>query len=480
MTSASTRQRVVGCYLAGALAASFAHPFLPEDVRPAWFMIVEASAIGPTLVPLLRSPRGSRTPWWLLLLAMILLIIGNGGYLTFRVIPVGLGDTILAAGHACLLAAAVAVVVRRGRKDMGGMIDVSIVAMGLGGLLWTGMLQPRLLTMQTPMSGQASLLVSTFVLAGLLGAMSRLWRICPQRLVSLELWIVALMLALVGNVALAMAQGVLTLHRPPWAEVLFLLAYSCVGAAALHPSALELMQPGPAPVDHLGPTRLAFLGTAVALSPVIAGLRQLLDLPTDALLVTGGTVALVPLVMVRIGALAAQRRDAEVALIRQATTDTLTGLPNRAEFHTRLDRALSDRAGAGIAVLFCDLNGFKDVNDRLGHRAGDELLVMIGARLAGSLRAGDTVGRYGGDEFLAFCPDTTREEVLSVICPRLREAIAAPVQLAGGSVTVGASVGIVFADGETDPDALIGRADAAMYRAKQGHDREGPLAVAFA
>jgi diguanylate cyclase (GGDEF)-like protein len=473
-------RRAAGWYLAGAVLASSVHPFLPADVRPVWFVVVEASAIGPALVPLLRSPRGSRAPWWFLLVAMLLLLTGNGGYLSFHAIPASIGDAILAAGHACLLAGAVAVVIRRGRKDIGGMIDVSIVAMGVGGLIWTGLLQPRLVTLATPVSGQASLLVSVFVLAGLLGAMSRLWLVFSGRLVSLELWIAALGLALVGNVALASAQGVLTAHRPSWADVLFLVAYGCVGAAALHPSALDLMRPGPAPVDRLGTTRLVFLGTAVAASPVIAGVRQLAGLPADALLVTGGTLALVPLVMVRIGWLSAQRRDAETALVRQATTDTLTGLPNRAEFLNRLDRALASRRGEGLAVLFCDLNGFKQVNDRLGHRAGDELLAEVAARLAGSLRAGDTVGRYGGDEFLAFCPGTSRAEVLSVICPRLRAAIAEPVVLAAGPVQVGASVGIVFADGETDPDILIGRADAAMYQAKHAEDRERPLAVALA
>ena len=473
----------VGCYLAGVLAASFVHPFLPGDLRPAWFVAVAASAIGPTLVALRRSGAGSRTPWWLLLGALLLLVVGNGASLIGDD-PRAAGDVILTLGHACLLAGTVVLIVRRGRKDVGGMIDVSIVAMGLGAVLWTGLLQPRLVALDTSTSGQASLLVSTFVLAGVLGGLGRLWRIGTEPLVALRLLVAALVLALVGNISLAMTNGVLTSHRPPWAETLFLVAYGCLGGAALHPSAMELMRPGPAPEDQLGTMRLVFLGTAMAFAPVTAGFRQMAGLPTDGVLVAAGTLALVPLVMIRIGWLSAQRRRAELALIRLATIDALTSLPNRSEFLTRLGLALQNRrsgtAGNEIAVLFCDLNGFKAVNDRLGHGAGDELLVQVAGRLSASVRAGDTVARYGGDEFLAFCEATSREEVLRRLCPRLEEAVSVPFDLEAGRVNVGVSVGVVFASGDTDPVALIGRADAAMYEAKQRHHREVALAVAVA
>jgi diguanylate cyclase (GGDEF)-like protein len=188
--------------------------------------------------------------------------------------------------------------------------------------------------------------------------------------------------------------------------------------------------------------------------------------------------------MIRIGWLSAQRQEAERALVRQATIDSLTGLPNRLEFLARLEDALAAPRGGpdgdAVAVLFCDLDGFKDINDRYGHQAGDELLMIVAQRLSASMRVGDTVARYGGDEFLALCTGTSRHEVLRVICPRLREAIAAPVAVTGGTVTVGASVGVVFAEGVTDPATLISRADAAMYAAKQRRDREPAMAVTVA
>ena len=478
VTTASIRP--TAWYMAVALAASLVHPFLPAQVRPLWFVGVIVATLGPTVVAVMRNPPGSRLPWWLLLVALLFLVVGNGvGSVVDNARATG--DALLTVGHACLLAGTVVLVLRRGRRDVGGMIDVSIAAVGLGSLLWTGLMQPRLVALNVPVDGQAAILATTFVLAGVLGALGRLWRSGGRRLVALILMVVALSCALVGNVGLAMTNGVLTTGRPPWAETLFLLAYCCLGGAALHPSAQELMRPGPASSEHLGSTRLAFLGAAMALSPVTAGVRQLSGLPADGLLVTVGTLAIVPLVMLRIGSLAAERRRAELALVRQATIDALTGLPNRAEFLARLDATLqSSRAAGDLAVLFCDLNGFKEVNDRLGHAAGDELLVQVATRLSAAVRSNDTVARFGGDEFLIMCDATSRDDVVERVCPRLREAMSDTFHLSSGDAHVGASVGIVFADAETRLDDLIDRADAAMYRAKQRRDAKEGLAVAFA
>jgi diguanylate cyclase len=478
VTTASGRP--TAWYMAAALAASVVHPFLPAPVRPLWFVAVIAATVGPTVVAVRRSPAGSRLPWWLLLLALLFLMVGNGAGSVVDTAR-ATGDALLTLGHAFLLAGTVVLVLRRGRKDVGGMIDVSIVAVGLGSLLWTGLMQPRLVALNIAVDGQAAILATTFVLAGLLGALGRLWRSGGQRLAALMLMVVALSCSLVGNVALAMSNGVLTIGRPPWAETLFLLAYCCLGGAALHPSALELMRPGPASADQLGATRLVFLGAAIALSPVTAGVRQLAGLPADGLLVTAGTLAIVPLVMLRIGSLAAERRRAELALVRQATIDALTGLPNRAEFLARLDATLqSSRAAGDLAVLFCDLNGFKEVNDRLGHAAGDELLAQVATRLSAAVRSNDTVARFGGDEFLIMCEATSRDDVIERLCPRLREALSDPFRLSSGDAHLGASVGIVFAGAESGLDELIDRADAAMYQAKQRHEAKVGLAVAFA
>jgi len=141
----------------------------------------------------------------------------------------------------------------------------------------------------------------------------------------------------------------------------------------------------------------------------------------------------------------------------------LTGLLNRKEFVTRSGEALA--RGHRCAVLFCDLDRFKAVNDRFGHANGDRLLIEVGRRLRDSVRAQDLASRFGGDEFVILLQDATLDEV-HAINERIIDAISRPVFMPGGFATVGASTGIALATGELDPEELIARADHAMYAAK--------------
>ncbi|MBU2670774.1 GGDEF domain-containing protein [Actinoplanes bogorensis] len=165
----------------------------------------------------------------------------------------------------------------------------------------------------------------------------------------------------------------------------------------------------------------------LALTPLVGGGRAVLGLPTDGILIAVSSAALVPLVMVRISRLAAQRRSAEQALHRLATRDTLTGLPNRAACLAALDAGLNS---GDLAVLFCDLDGFKPVNDRLGHAAGDELLVSVAARLRTCVRDGDLVSRFGGDEFVLLCRGA---DAVSAVTARLSRAGAPGLSTYPGS-----------------------------------------------
>ncbi len=162
-------------------------------------------------------------------------------------------------------------------------------------------------------------------------------------------------------------------------------------------------------------------------------------------------------------------KDAESMLALQATHDALTGLPNRRLLFDRLSRALNrlTREPGGVAVLFMDLDRFKPVNDRYGHDAGDKLLQVIAGRLQGAVRAGDTVARVGGDEFVVVLdPVSSREDVIRVAA-KIVEVVAEPIDLEDGRAGVGASIGIAFSrNPHDDPDALLRDADAAMYLAK--------------
>ena len=168
--------------------------------------------------------------------------------------------------------------------------------------------------------------------------------------------------------------------------------------------------------------------------------------------------------MVRIWRLSAARIRAEQALRFEASHDHLTGLPNRREFLDQLSNGLAH--APQCVILFCDLDGFKSVNDRHGHEAGDELLVEVARRLRACVRQSDLVSRFGGDEFLILLRDQA-PSVVTAVCDRIADALSRPIELRVEQVSIGASIGLAIATGEADADALIRRADRAMYEAKR-------------
>jgi diguanylate cyclase (GGDEF)-like protein len=162
------------------------------------------------------------------------------------------------------------------------------------------------------------------------------------------------------------------------------------------------------------------------------------------------------------------------ALRKQAHTDTLTGLPNRLLFEDRLERALAaaSRKERQLAVLFIDLDKFKEVNDTLGHAAGDLLLQETARRLSTCLREMDTVSRLGGDEFTILLPEMENATDADAVAQKIVETIAHPFDINGRAVTVTCSVGIaLYPNGADDAGTLVRHADFAMYTAKQaGHN----------
>jgi diguanylate cyclase (GGDEF)-like protein/PAS domain S-box-containing protein len=167
-----------------------------------------------------------------------------------------------------------------------------------------------------------------------------------------------------------------------------------------------------------------------------------------------------------------QRQQLEEQLLRQALHDPLTGLANRALFTDRLEHALARgrRPGVTVAILVIDLDGFKDINDSLGHDAGDDLLTIAGMRLHGHARPGDTMARLGGDEFGVLLEEITAAEAVRS-AQALLEGLATPIVLRDRDLTPTASIGIAIAAGE-DAETLLRNADTAMYAAKrQGKGR---------
>jgi diguanylate cyclase (GGDEF)-like protein len=169
------------------------------------------------------------------------------------------------------------------------------------------------------------------------------------------------------------------------------------------------------------------------------------------------------------------RRQVE-EIEHQAMHDNLTGLPNRVLFRDRVEQALhgAKRHPGEVAVMFLDLDRFKEVNDTLGHESGDVLLREVGQRLAHSLRAGDTVARLGGDEFAVLAAGLDEADDALVVAKKLRQAVEWPFTLRGLTLEVEASIGIaIFPEHGTDVDTLLRHADVAMYQSKEAHSGVG-------
>ena len=219
------------------------------------------------------------------------------------------------------------------------------------------------------------------------------------------------------------------------------------------------LKSGLSPMAHLSRDfgfQASTAGVLMALTPmaVVAANHNLIVVPLLAL----------PLFSVYKSASSSLGRE------RDALHDALTGLPNRTLFRDRIEQATARcrRNGGVLAVLLIDLDGFKEVNDTLGHHTGDVLLQQVANRLQRYLRQVDTVSRLGGDEFAVFLPDLTSLEAATETAERLLAALREPFHLEGISLGVQASVGIAgFPEHGLDTDLLLQRADNAMYEAKR-------------
>lgn len=167
--------------------------------------------------------------------------------------------------------------------------------------------------------------------------------------------------------------------------------------------------------------------------------------------------------------MAMERKAFEAELARRANFDSLTGLASRTLFQDRLEHALvrARRTGERAGLLFVDLDGFKSVNDTLGHAAGDEVLRLVAARFKAAVRESETIARYGGDEFCILVDPLPGTAAAGKVAERLLAALQAPLEVSGRELRVTPSIGIaVFPDDARDAGSLVRAADAAMFRAK--------------
>ncbi len=190
--------------------------------------------------------------------------------------------------------------------------------------------------------------------------------------------------------------------------------------------------------------------------------------------------ALAALVAVSEEAFARLRLSEDMAHL--AWHDSLTGLPNRSLFMDRVGHALAGQArrGGQLAVLFCDLDGFKRVNDLFGHAAGDQLLIEVGRRISSCVRKDDTVARLGGDEFAVLLEEVDHPDNATRTCDRILDELRRRIEVSGEDVSVTVTVGVAFSSQGDSAESLLSHADLAMYHAKgQGKNRHETYRLAF-
>ena len=469
--------------LAGGAAAA-AYVALPVGLwRQGAYLLVAVSAV-PAIIVGVRRHRPVRAAAWRWMAAgLSFFVAADVVYIAYEhvlhVDPYPSAADVLYLTAYPLLAAGLVLMIRARRRglDVAGLVDSTIVAVGLGLVSWVVLAGPVARAVDD--SGVARVVGVAYPAVDilLLALVVRLLIGAGARTPAFHLLVGAASTLLVADTAFALTEAA-DVGDGGLGDLAYMACYVLWGTAALHPSMAELTSTGERRGAMFTRRRLAALTAAVLLAPATLAVQLTLGTTPDAWAVVIASVALFGLVVARMNAAIAQvtasraQRDRlQDDLAHQAAHDPLTGLANRARTLELTQAALhrARRSGSVVGLLFVDLDHFKAVNDAFGHRAGDDVLRETAARMLAEVRAGDVVGRLGGDELVVLVESPASEDALVELAERLVAAVAAPVLTDGRRVTVGASVGVAFArDGAADAAALLHDADVAAYRAKAG------------
>jgi diguanylate cyclase len=355
--------------------------------------------------------------------------------------------------------------------DRAGLLDGAILATGAVVVWWMFVLGPLVAASEPD---ALSFAISAAYPVGdllLIGMALGLVMTPGARSASFGLLVANLVVLLVGDLMFGLQSVDGTYIDGGLLDVVWLAAYILFAASALHPTMAGVFDPRPIAVTLLGPIRLGLLALAMLIGPLLLLIEQAHG-DEFVFVVAAATAVTSILVLVRLAGIVGRlgqdlerRTVLEAQLSYQAFHDPLTGLANRRRFIDSVGHAIA--RGMGAAILFLDLDDFKDVNDTLGHDAGDALLTAVGHRIVATIRPDDLGCRIGGDEFAILLPGTPLAEA-EVVAGRLLVAIGAAVPIEGHDLVVPASIGVATAQpGEMcSVDELLRRADVAMYQAK--------------
>jgi diguanylate cyclase (GGDEF)-like protein len=462
--------RVWWLYLAAGVLAVGGYFLLPPDglARNLTYNVIGLVS-GLAILVAVRLHRPERPAMWYWFAAgQIMWVAGDVIYEYYQYVleqspyP-SLADAFYLSAYPMLVAGLLLLIRGRRRRQLAGLVDAALVGTGLGLVFWVFVLHP--IAADSSASTIERLISTAYPAADavLLAMLARLFTAAGTRTRSAQLLGVAAILMLVSDVGFSL----ITLYSDYTGGALdagWLLSYVVWAAAALHPSMADSgTEADAARRPTMGRGRLAVLAGSSLLAPGILFVPGIGRDLSDRFAIGISATVLFLLVVLRMSGFVNQVQRQAGQLERLAMRDDLTGLPNRRRFEQEL-RAALEHGRPQVALL--DLDGFKAVNDRLGHSVGDRLLVALARRLAIEVREGAFVARMGGDEFAVLLPDATADAA-DRVADRLAEVLRRPVQAGEHELLVSAGIGMADGAGTADPFEVLRRADLAMYAAKE-------------
>jgi diguanylate cyclase (GGDEF)-like protein len=455
---------------AGAAAVAVCATPLGADVRSMWYEATAFAAVAAVLVGLQLHGVRRRTAWHLLAGGIALFGLGdlvfsaNGSLFGATTFP-SMADVVYLAAYPLLIAAVVLLTRERlPGQDIDSVLDASALAVAAGLPYWVFIVAPAALDRGMSPAARAVSVAYPVLDVVLIAVLARHLVLGVWRSPSAVLLVAGIGLNLVADTIYGLPSVSSRYQSSGEAlDLVYLASYVLLGAAALHPS-IARASPLPKRRPSLSGWRIAALGGAGLMAPVMLAVEWHHRHPQHVIGVLVGWIVVTGLLLAR---LVGMMRAVAV----EAQLDPLTRLPNRTVLLDRLDQLLSSEGGAvgDVAVLYLDLDRFKEVNDELGHASGDILLVELADRLRRAVRPGDMVGRLGGDEFVVVCRGVTDEPTARAVADRLGDSLREPFWIEGQPRFVSASIGISRPSADADRAAtLLREADLAMYRAKVG------------